>query len=90
MISWTAVSILSTLTWIHTFFLVAGKNVWAVWVTQTFIWSALPVGITLVILKAKAASPVAAGLTVGIGPTGLKEARVLTFSIGACFVIWAL
>jgi hypothetical protein len=90
MISWTTVSILSTLTWIHTFFLVAGKNVWAVWVTQTFIWSALPVGITLVILKAKAVSPVAAGLTVSIGPTGFKEARVLTFSIGACFVIWAL
>lgn len=90
MISRTAVSILSALTRINTLFLTTCKCDWTVWIAQTFVGKALPVGVAFVVFKAETASSVTAGLTIGICPTGFKETGILTLSFGACFVIWTL
>ena len=79
------ISIPGTLAGVNTLLILASLCVWAIWVPKALIWSAVIVWISQVILYAGADSPVVSWLTDSVLPTLLIEARILAFSIKACF-----
>ena len=79
------ISIPGTLARVNTLFILASLGVWAIWVPKALIWSAVIVWISQVILYAGADSPVVSWLADSVLPTLLIEARILAFSIKACF-----
>lgn len=86
-ISWAAVRIQSTITWVFAFFITTSQRVRAIRISQALIWPTLLIRVALVVFRTIAVGPVIFGLAVCILTTLLKEARILAFSTDACFVI---
>ena len=86
MVSGTAISISGTVTWIFTLLISACKMVRAIRISQTLIWSTIPIWISFVIFQAITISPVIFWLANCIHPTFFKQTRVLTFSLNTCFI----
>lgn len=80
-----AIGIPGTLARVNTLLVLASLCVWAIWVPLALVWPAIIVRISQMVLYARADSPVVSRLADSVLPTLLIEARVLAFTIKACF-----
>lgn len=83
-------SIGSTITGIYTLFISTCQSIWTLWICQAFIGFTLYIRTTLVSRRTLASCSVNVHSTNGFDTALFKWTRILTFSLDACLVEWAL